>query len=325
MRFLLAATVTMSVSTAPAFASSSYTSIVSFGDSLSDVGNVFIGSGRTEPAEPYDNGRFSNGPIWIEDLAAALGLPPPTPSLEGGTDFAWGDATTGYSNTNNADVPNLVQQVLQFTTATGGHAPSNALYTFSIGANDLFNILDDHDAATAPVYAAGAASFVAREAGILQSDGAKDLVLFDVPNLGLTPAAAANGPAAVMAATQLSAFFDQQVLSDLAPVEKKGLKVFDLDTFSLIDSVVADPAAYGFLNVTDPCYVGPVTGGGTKCKDPNKYLFWDDVHPTARAGEILAEHAFRAVVPEPATWVMMAIGFATLGFAGLRVKRAKAA
>ena len=51
-----------------------------------------------------------------------------------------GVATTGFPNTNNSVVPNLQQQVGTFLLTKGG-APSNVLYTFSIGANDLFNIL----------------------------------------------------------------------------------------------------------------------------------------------------------------------------------------
>src|SRR5262245_37490212 len=48
--------------------------VVVFGDSLSDTGNVFT---VTEPvlaeaipvSPPYFQGRFSNGPVWVERLA----------------------------------------------------------------------------------------------------------------------------------------------------------------------------------------------------------------------------------------------------------------
>jgi phospholipase/lecithinase/hemolysin len=78
-----------------------------FGDSLSDVGNVYLGSSGSEPASPYVGGQFSNGPVWVQDLAARLGLPALTPSLAGGTDYAFGGATTGSTSTNNPVVPNL--------------------------------------------------------------------------------------------------------------------------------------------------------------------------------------------------------------------------
>src|SRR5579872_6310142 len=71
----------------PAFGSQ-ITQIVAFGDSLSDTGNDLIAFGSPQP--PYYQGRFSNGPNWIDDLAAKLGVPDPQPSLAGGTNYAYG-------------------------------------------------------------------------------------------------------------------------------------------------------------------------------------------------------------------------------------------
>ena len=325
------AALVLSVSAGPGFAAAPYSSIVSFGDSLSDVGNVLASTKGIAPASPYFDGRFSNGPNWLDDLARELGLPlKPSFSLQSptvpvGNDFAWGGATTGYSVTNNVTVPNLETQVGQYLL-TYGHGDPNALYTVSIGANDLFAILASRvDLPTAETEAAGAASIVAQEAGMLAGAGAKNLVLFDVPNLGLTPKIIAEGQDAVTAAKDLSAYFDQQVLTDLAPVEKQGLKVFDLDTFSLIGTVVANPSAYGFSNVTDACYVGPITGGGSECGKPNTYLFWDGVHPSERAGGFIANDALAKVAPEPSTWAMLTLGFAGLAGVGLKARKRAAA
>jgi phospholipase/lecithinase/hemolysin len=307
-----------------------------FGDSLSDVGNVYIAKGGTEPASPYVDGQFSNGPVWVQDLAARLGLPALTPSLSGGTDYAFGGATTGSPYTNSPLVPNLEQQVGLFFS-THASAPSDALYTFSIGANDLFAILNGSTGGLTPQQAAAAAAqVVATEAGDLEAAGAKDLALFDVPDLGATPGIKALGPSASAAATALSAYFDQQVLLDLAPVEAAGLTVFDLNTYALIDEVVQDPSAFGFSNVTAPCWTGGFTGdatGGSICSTvPAKqdtYLFWDDVHPTAAGHLLVADAALRAMglpVPEPSTWAMLLAGFVGLGFAGYRSSaRARAA
>ena len=119
-----------------------YSAIYAFGDSLSDVGNVFLGTDGTEPAPPYFAGRFSNGPIWLDYLAAQLGTGPMIPSLLGGTDYAFGLATTGFAPTLSTPslVPTFVQQVALFNTATGV-APPSALYAVWIGANDLLNVL----------------------------------------------------------------------------------------------------------------------------------------------------------------------------------------
>src|SRR5271166_5113143 len=139
-RSLVAATALLTTLAVQASASPLYSAIYAFGDSLSDTGNLFDSIGL--PAPPYSNGRFSNGPVWVEDLSQKVGLGPVTPSVEGGNDYAWGEATTGYSGTLNpaAPVPTLADQVGQFLAK--GSAPPSALYTFSIGANDLFQILE---------------------------------------------------------------------------------------------------------------------------------------------------------------------------------------
>ena len=306
-----------------------------FGDSLSDVGNVYIATKGAKPASPYVGGQFSNGPIWVQDLAARLGLPALTPSLAGGSDYAFGHATTGSTSTNNSDVPNLEQQVGLFLLGRPS-VPSTALYTFSIGANDLFNILGGSTGGLTPQRAAAAAAqVVATEAGDLAAAGAKDLVLFDVPDLGVTPQITALGShAASAAATALSAYFDEQVLIDLAPVEAAGLTVFDLNTYALLDKAVQDPSAFGFSNVTAPCWTGGFTGsatGGSLCSTlpavQDTHLFWDNVHPTAAGQLLVSDAALRALglpVPEPSTWAMLLVGFGGLGFAGYRA-RARAA
>ena len=65
----------------PTHAGSPYSALYAFGDSLSDVGNVFAASRGTEPARPYFQGRFSNGPIWLNYLAAQFRTGRMIPSL----------------------------------------------------------------------------------------------------------------------------------------------------------------------------------------------------------------------------------------------------
>jgi len=128
----------------PTPAGSPYSALYAFGDSLSDVGSVFAISGGKEPAPPYFDGRFSNGPIWLDYLAARLGTGPMIPSSKlGGKDYAFGGATTGYAPTLSSPslVPTLSQQVALFNAATHGAAPSSALYAVWVGGEDLLNVL----------------------------------------------------------------------------------------------------------------------------------------------------------------------------------------
>jgi hypothetical protein len=80
----------LALASGPALA---YTTLFAFGDSLSDAGNLFALTGI--PSAPYFDGHFSNGTTWVEDLSKDLGLGTLKPSVSGGTDFAFGGATTG--------------------------------------------------------------------------------------------------------------------------------------------------------------------------------------------------------------------------------------
>jgi phospholipase/lecithinase/hemolysin len=113
----------------------SFSQIYVFGDSLSDPGNDFNLSGSPPP--PYFNGRFSNGPNWIDYLSQDLGLNPTPYTKLGvggviptqGINFAFGGATTGTANTISTLLPALQQQVGLFQNFTQTYTPAaDALY-----------------------------------------------------------------------------------------------------------------------------------------------------------------------------------------------------
>ena len=82
------------------------------------------------------------------------------------------------------------------------------------------------------------------------------------------------------------------------------------DTDALFQQVLADPAAYGLTNTTEPCVN---IAANTVCANPVEYLFWDGVHPTARTHEILAREMRRALIAEPGTLVLLGLGLLVLG------------
>jgi phospholipase/lecithinase/hemolysin len=282
-----------------------FTKIYAFGDSLSDAGNDFIGTGGAIPASPpYFAGHFSNGPTWVEDLSQNLGLGPLLPLLTGGTDYAFGGAVTGPAVPGaTVMVPNITQQVDLFSLFTFGNAPSTGLYTLWIGSNDVIQALDDIEATTLTIPDAltdlvTAAQTATGAVHTLASEGARTFIVPLVPDIGKAPIANGNASTAALA-TALSADYNADLISDItALVASGGITVHFLDTFSLVDAAVAGPAAFGYTNVTDPCYTGTIKGGVPACSDPDSYLFWDMEHPTEPGHEQLAAVA-EAELPEP--------------------------
>ena len=332
--YLAAFAVALGVACTPAAAA--YTAIFAFGDSLSDAGNLFSESEGTIPLAPYVDGHFSNGPTWVEDLSQMLGLGPMKPFLTSndGTNYAFGGAQTGPTDINPFD-PNspvhidLPDQITAFNLVDP-HPVKGALYTLDIGANDIMNALAAYvdgklslDGVQKVVGEAEANTITSVKS--LVALGAQSLLFYEVPNLGLTPRF--DGTPLQGLASNLAKWFNVSVLDGLESLD--GLKVFTLDTYDLLGEIKADPSEFGFTNVSDPCWTGSFTdpNSGTLCStdpsDQNKYLFWDEVHPTAAGHLLTAEFALDALttVPEPSTWAMMLVGLAGLGFAGYRRSR----
>ncbi|MBV8399121.1 MAG: SGNH/GDSL hydrolase family protein [Acetobacteraceae bacterium] len=286
-----------------------FSAIYAFGDSLSDAGNSYIITGGKAPVSPpYSEGRSSNGPVWVQDLSQSLGLGPLEPSLAppsvpNRTDFAIGFAQTGTTELHAATSIDLPAQLAAFEAAVPNPSP-DALYTVSIGANDLFGAIAS--LSTQPAAALktiqSAVGNVDNFVSGLASHGAKNLLFLTVPDLGLTPAATSQGPLASVTASALSALFDTELTVSLEFVASADHVRLDVvDAYSLSKQQVSDPSAFGFTNVTDPVWTGNNTdpsSGTLRATTPaaqNQYLFWDHVHPTARGHAIAAAFAYESL------------------------------
>ncbi len=259
-----------------------YDAIYVFGDSYSDVGNAAFATGGAYPGPLYYNGRFSNGPIWIEHVAGAMGLPM-APFLLSGTDYAVGGAwVTQPQMIDGFTVPDVPQQVLLYLSAHGGKADPKALYVLQGGGNDIIGNLTT-SGLTAQQLGFEIALGIADSELLLRRAGAKNFLISNLFNVGLLPAAIANPSFATAASTATN-----QSLNTLLALEMllQGIRIQRIDVFSLFQAVQTDPTHFGFTNITTPCLPA--------CADPDHTLFWDTFHPTEFG------HAFIAVTVENA-------------------------
>jgi outer membrane lipase/esterase len=209
------------------------TNIVSFGDSLSDTGNIFTATSGAVPAAPYFDGNFSNGDIWIEYLAADLGIAAPTASNVGGTNLAWGGARTTLAGSTGQ--PSAQTQVLGYLSATGGVADPNALYTIMIGGNDI-NAFDGVSYGTTELALDG--QVVASLANSLISAGAQSILILNVPDVGTAPIA--DGNEALV--TSLTSLYNGNLAAAVAGLDAS--KVALVDAFALTQDIATNPGTY---------------------------------------------------------------------------------
>jgi outer membrane lipase/esterase len=256
-----------------------YDNLIVFGDSYCDVGNLYIATGGAEPAPPYYDMRFSNGPLWVDHVAGFLGVPL-TAYLAGGTDYAFGGAwvTQPKSITGGPSVP---EQVEIYLGQHGGKADPNALYILEGGGNDIL----DTTTGTPEELGDQIALDIEESEKSLRRAGARHFVVPDLFDVGLLPAAAGNVNFATAASIAANKKEDELLGSEGF---LQGVYILRMNVFSLLNAVETDPTHFGFTDITDPCLTPSV------CTDPDHTFFWDTHHPTEFG------HAFFAVTLENA-------------------------
>jgi len=280
------------------------------------------------PSPPYYEGRFSNGLIWIDYLAQDLGititpstelsifnplLPFETPvtitkdglevspyfngaTTEQSVNFAFGAAQTGFVGTDDEFgefIPGLLQQLEWFVDdhqLVDASADPNALYIVEAGSNDYLGTENPNPSQSVDNIETAITS--------LYETGARNFLVWNLPDLGQTPFALSGGAGESFRLTSLTLEHNAELdetLDELSD-ELTGINIIELDVYSIFNDAILNPEQYGFTNVTEPS-LDPVTL--VPVGNPDEYLFWDDVHPTSVAHQYLAEFALDALTPPP--------------------------
>jgi len=279
-----------------------YKTIVVFGDSLSDTGNVAhlteakYGFRVPGPDADYTDGRFTDGAdtlppaekyfgVWVEQLAASFPSKPKIKdSLDGGGDYAYGFAKTGSgtgvftfgpSDELSVDVDNIGEQITTYLK-THPKIDDQTLFVVWGGANDVLDATSEDDVINAGF---NQTWNIQR----LIDAGATQFIVPNLPPLGLVPRL--NGsPTTSVPATEASELYNE-VLDDGLDLlrglnSSKHVSLTSLDVFTLFDDIVASPSTYSLVDVTSSSQATAV--------DPDTYLFWDGLHPTTHGHNILA-------------------------------------
>jgi phospholipase/lecithinase/hemolysin len=294
-----------------------FTKVFVFGDSLSDDGNIAhrvrdeFGFSYPSSNFDYSNYRFTDDTytdpasslysgVWHEQLARSF-LHVATVaenSLDGGTDYAFGGATTenGQSERTIINNPlpfgggeftitidNMGKQVGDYLAS---NTPDpNALYLVWGGGNDLF----DDSSATNVTATAGRVRALVDQLAVA---GVRNFLVPNVPPLGAVPNSLGD-PSRVAPLDLASASYrtelDAALAAEQAALAGQGItiQIYKLDIWLNVIRVLAEPAKYSFTDVIDTSQNASV--------NPDQYLFWDDIHPTTAGHYEIAMEANRVL------------------------------
>ncbi|KAI8066666.1 SGNH hydrolase-type esterase domain-containing protein [Gongronella butleri] len=251
--------------------------IIAFADSYTDNGNDFAASGV--PGPPNWEGRFSNGPTWLDIVAQNTSVQ----VLNHGFGGATTDNAYVYSEFNNYIIPGLTQQIETIPVSSPDAASD--LYVIYIGYNDLlglvrpgnYHIVKDYTYETV-------ADNVVRGIKTLQAKyNATQFAVLTCPPFDLLPAAPAANKAA---AAHVINGYNRDLARKVRRI--RGAHISVLDDHAWFEQQFADPARLGVQTDKGPC----LSSAGL-CDDPDTYFIWDDYHPTRVVHKALGEWAMR--------------------------------
>ncbi|HEU4458737.1 MAG TPA: SGNH/GDSL hydrolase family protein [Methylibium sp.] len=265
-----------------------YTTTVSFGDSLSDVGTY-----RTATVAQLGGGKYTvngGGPIWVERVAADRGLAAPCAAQVGlvssGPLAAFAQTPTTQPSCNGyaqggARVTNPVgpgnaallalgdssgalgqltvpvtTQMDRWLAANGGRFNGRELVLVLAGGNDLFINLGSIGASPGQITAQQAVANMGVAGGELATlvrtkllaNGAKFVVVVNLPDVSLTPFALGLDAPSQGLINTMSTTFNTQLAAGLNGVAD----VLYVDAYTRGRDQAARASFYGFTNVATP-------------------------------------------------------------------------
>ncbi|MCF6338542.1 MAG: SGNH/GDSL hydrolase family protein [Gammaproteobacteria bacterium] len=278
----------------------SFSRIFVFGDSLSDTGNFASLTG--ELPSPFYRNRISNGPVAVEILAARLGhTVPASLHLLGpaeGSNYAVAGANAAGMEPMDLDI-----QIVSFQ-ANHIVAPADALYVIFVGGNDVRDARSATNSILARAKVKAAAAKVRKAIQTLSRAGARSFLLVSAPNIGQMPetrriAATTNDPGLIERSRKLSKMYQDELYKMTRYLKYTSrAKITRFDLFDFFNELVADADSYGFSNTTEACFNSADATFHPDCdagSNFDAFVFFDEIHPTARVHELVGEAFYDAI------------------------------
>ena len=284
VRYSLMTALALSVTPFAGANAQQYSSIVAFGDSYADTGNIqnimatipAYASTLKDVNTLYPTGRFSGGTNYVDTLSSLYGISPANDAL--------GGAQTGATN-EYLGLPGFTYELQRFLAVDKVIAP-NALVTLNIGGNDARDYYRYGTDTMSGVSSAAAASADNAIAGIntLIGAGAKTLV-FTAGNVADLPETA--NPIykdRVPLGSAYSQAYNDLMRQNLSKVAASGVRVEYVDLAVIESNIKANPSLYGLKYAT----TSPIPGNSAQV---NEYLFYvDELHLTSAGFAIVAKY-----------------------------------
>lgn len=284
-------------------ADNGFSRVYVFGDSLSDTGNLASITGPF-PMPPYFMNRVSNGPVAVEVLASRLGLDAAASlhllSLNNGSNYSVATASARVS----ADPIDLDTQIFAFLANHGNDAPADALYVVFIGGNDIRDARGEADLTEARNIVKEAADKVKNAIETLAVAGAESFLLVNAPDVGSIPETQLTGdPELIKRTSRLSKLYRKRlhrIANQLDDDDDDGneIEIVEFDLFKFLRKLLRKADKLGFTNTTDPCFSTslylPTSFFHPDCNF-DQFVFFDEIHPTARAHALAGEAMFEAL------------------------------
>lgn len=273
-----------------------FNQLIVFGDSLSDQGNFLPLTGNTFPNSPFFfAGRFSNGLIWTDYLAAQLGI------QSNVINYAFGGATTG--NNTVSPIPGalgLKQEIDAFKQQKDVFGrpialASDPLYILWAGANDY--LVNDY---------AQTIDNLSNDLSFLASIGAKNIVVPNLPDLSITPLLS---QAPDLVKQQFNGLIQahnsslDSILDSLSATFPK-TNFIRFDSYDFFNTSLLNRAActktnlYAASPFPDPSNLyNPGCNGDLDTQ--NSFLFWDSVHPNTYFHKLIADSVVALLPDQP--------------------------